>query len=258
MRAFVWHEDDSFLHRLNPLTKLALSVPVAILVSTTQEPVTPLVIALLALLATRVLGRVPWSSLLRPFGFAAVVGFGLFWTSALFYAGPFSPEVVALGPVRLSVSALVYGAAIAARLAAILATSMLFVLTTDPTKLVLALIQQARVSPRVGYSVFAAYRFVPLLAVEFDNIRAAHLIRGGATDRGPLAAVRELIGYAIPLLATAVRKGERVALAMDSRAFGALPRRTYYRETSLGWTDAWFGLGALLALGLAMLARFVV
>ena len=62
MRTFVWHEQDSFLHRLNPLTKLALTLPVAVLVSTTLEPITPLVIGLLALLTTRVLGRISWAA----------------------------------------------------------------------------------------------------------------------------------------------------------------------------------------------------
>src|SRR5206468_7213804 len=144
--------------RLNPLTKLALTLPVAVLVSTTLEPITPLVIGLLALLTTRVLGRIPWAAMLRPMAFASVAGLGLFWTSAVFYVGP-GPEPAAR---------LLYGLAMAARLLAILATSLLFVLTTDPSRLVIALIQQARVSPRIGYSIFAAYRFVPLLEVEFE------------------------------------------------------------------------------------------
>jgi len=57
-----------------------------------------------------------------------------------------------------------------------------------------------------------------------------------------------LLFYVIPLLALAVRRGERVALAMESRAFGALPRRTYYRATSFGRADVVFFSGALLAL----------
>jgi energy-coupling factor transport system permease protein len=133
---------------------------------------------------------------------------------------------------------------------------MLFVLTTDPTKFVLALIHQAHVSPRIAYSIFAAYRFVPLLEVEFENIRAAHQMRGGMAGRGVLHP-GQTARYAIPLLATAVRKGERVAMAMESRAFGALRERTYYRMTSLGWADAWFSMIALAILA-ALFARVLV
>ena len=41
----------------------------------------------------------------------------------------------------------------------------------------------------------------------------------------------------MPLLAGAIRKSERVAVAMDSKAFGARPDRTYYRRLSVTWVD---------------------
>ena len=247
MRQFVWHETDSFLHRLNPLTKLAPSVPVALLVALVQEPLTPAVIALAAIFATRVLGRLPWGALLRPLGFSALLSLGMFWTGVLFYAGPGSEPGAAdvwLGPVRVSVAGLVYGLTLAARLWAIFATSLLFVLTTDPVDFVLALIQQGRLPDRIGYGVFAAYRFVPLVEEELANVRAAHQVRNVGGKGGPLGRLRAAFGYAIPLLAIAVRRGERVALAMDSRAFGALPMRTYYRTTTVGRADALFAAGA--------------
>jgi energy-coupling factor transport system permease protein len=246
MKAFVWHEEDSILHRLNPLTKLAACFIAAVVVSTASEPATPGLVALLALAATRLLGRVPWMAVLRPLMFGALAGFGLFWTYSLFYAGP--------GP------AWVYGATMAARLFAIMSASAMFVLTTDPSRLVRSLIHQARVSPRIAYSVFVAYRFVPLLEVEFETVRAAHQMRGGAAGHGPVDPLRELIGYAIPLLASAVRKGERVALAMESRGFGALPaaERTYFRATTLGRADLWFGLACLCTLAAVIVARWAV
>ena len=247
MRQLVWHEADSFLHRLNPLTKLLLSVPVAVLVALVDEPLTPTAVALAALAATRGLGRVPWGGLLRPLGFAGLLSLGMVWTCVLFYAGPGSELGAAdvwLGPARITMAGLVYGLTLAARLWAIFATSLLFVLTTDPVEFVLALVQQGRLPYRIGYGVFAAYRFVPLVEEELANVRAAHQVRNVEGGHGPFGRLRAAFGYAIPLLAIAVRRGERVALAMDSRAFGALPRRTYYRTTSLGRSDALFAAGA--------------
>jgi energy-coupling factor transport system permease protein len=243
MKLFVWQPGDSFLHRLNPLTKLGLCVPVAVLVSFAREPTTPLAVAILALLTTRYLGQVPWSVLIRPLLFALLLGFGLFWTYALFYVGPGS--------------AVVYAAAMGLRLVAIFMASTLFVVTSDPTELVRAMMHQLHLPQRIAYSIFAAYRFVPLVEVELANIRAAHQLRGGAGHRGPLAWLREIAGYAIPLLALTVRRGERVALAMESRAFGALPRRTFYRVTTLGWRDGAFTAAALVVLG-ALAVRLVM
>ncbi len=235
MKVFAWYQTDSFLHRLNPLTKFLMCFPTAVVVALAREPLTPLAIAVLALLTTRFLGHIPWRVFVRPLLFASILGLGLFWTTTLFYAG--------------SGSAVQYGATVALRLAAILAMSTLFVVTTEPTQFVRALIHQARLSPRVAYAVFTAYRFVPLVEVEFSNIRAAHQLRRGVGRRGPWVRVQEIAGYAIPLLALAVRRGERVALAMESRAFGALPERTYYRDTHLSWADVLFSLGVLLVLG---------
>jgi energy-coupling factor transport system permease protein len=51
-------------------------------------------------------------------------------------------------------------------------------------------------------------------------------VRGTDTGRGPLAAARRTAATAVPLLAGAIRHAERVALAMDARAFGAHRTRT--------------------------------
>jgi energy-coupling factor transport system permease protein len=60
--------------------------------------------------------------------------------------------------------------------------------------------------------------------------------------------LRQLLGYAIPLLAISVRRAERVALAMDSRGFGARPDRTYFRTTTVTRSDVVFAVGAVIAL----------
>ena len=249
MRQFVWHEADSYLHRLNPLTKLALTIPVAAVAVMHDEPLTPLVVAALTAIATWRLGSVPLSSIVTPLGLSLLAGFGMFWTGLVFYAGPgASAAPVVPGPVRITEAGLVYALTMMSRLLAIVSASLLFVLTTNPVDFVIALIHQGRLPVRIGYAVFAAYRFVPLVQEELDNIRAAHQVRGAASGRGILARVRQTFGYAIPLLAISVRRAERVALAMESRGFGARPDRTYYRTTTLTRSDVLFAVGAVAAL----------
>jgi energy-coupling factor transport system permease protein len=232
--------------RLNPLTKLGLALPMAALVTVLHEPLTPLALAFLAALVTWKIGRVPWASIQRPLGLALLVGVGLFWSSVVFYAGPGSHEPSLVpGPISVTPAALLFGLTIVCRLLAIFSASLLFVLTTNPVDLVAALIQQARLPVRVGYAVFAAYRFMPLVHEELEDIRAAHHVRAVGAGSGIVARARRLFGYAIPLLAISVRRAERVALAMDARGFGARPDRTYYRQTTFGRADLVFALGAL-------------
>jgi energy-coupling factor transport system permease protein len=134
--------------------------------------------------------------------------------------------VVQIGEWRLFAGALEVGFATALRLGAIITLALLSGLTTTGPDLVRAIVQQLRVPYRIGYTALAAFRFVPRFAHELDIIRQAHRVRGAHGGRGPFAAVARGVGYVVPLLAGAIRHAERVALAMDARAFGAYSDRT--------------------------------
>lgn len=87
------------------------------------------------------------------------------------------------------------------------------------------------------------FRFVPMLHGEHGVIRAAHKVRGVSDKGGLRARYDQMRRYAIPLMATAIRRGERTALAMDGRAFGAFDQRTYCRRLRFTRRDAAFVLG---------------
>ena len=58
MRIFLYRRGDSFLHRLNPLSKLAINLLYVVLLSMIVDPVTPGLFAIVALIAMRALGGV--------------------------------------------------------------------------------------------------------------------------------------------------------------------------------------------------------
>jgi energy-coupling factor transport system permease protein len=125
----------------------------------------------------------------------------------------------------------------------------LFVLTTDKVAFILSLIQQCRVSPKLAYGILAGYRFLPLLTNELTTIRSAHLVRGARTKTSRLTRYKQ---YTIPLLASAIRKAERTAVAMESKGFTGERDRTYYRSYHIRWTDWVFGFVMICALGLCI------
>lgn len=218
-----------FLYRLNPLAKLAAPLPAMVLLVFARDLATPIAFLALAYLllfaGARLTGRLALLLLVAlPVG-AAILSLGMaVWTDPARVDS--SVVVLRLGDWLLSGGALLVGLATGARLAAIIALALLAGLTTSGPDLVRAGVQQLRVPYRIGYTALAAFRFVPRFGHELDVIRQAHRVRGAHSGRGPFAAVARWWGYIVPLLAGAIRHAERVALAMDARAFGAHATRT--------------------------------
>lgn len=218
-----------FLYALNPLAKLLAPVPAMALLVFVRDAASPL--SFLALSYALLLVGVSFSRRLAsilllalPLGAAAIgLGFSL-WTDATRVDQ--SVAVWQLGSWTLYGGAVEVGMATGLRMAAIVALALIAGLSTTGPDLVRATVQQLRVPYRIGYTALAAFRFVPRFGHELDVIRQAHRVRGAHAGRGPFAAVARWAGYVVPLLAGAIRHAERVALAMDARAFGAYPDRT--------------------------------
>ncbi|WOF24768.1 energy-coupling factor transporter transmembrane component T [Microbacterium betulae] len=217
------------MHGINPLAKVAAPLPAMVLVLFTRDIATPLVFLLLSyavVLAGARLTRATATMLgvALPVTVVAIgAGFTL-WADASRVAD--TPVLLELGGWRLHAGALETGLATGLRLGALLALALVGGATTEGPALVRSAIRTLHLPYRVGYSALAAYRFVPRFRHELDVIRAAHRVRGHHGGRGPVSALRRGFGYIVPLLAGAIRHAERVALAMDARAFGAHPTRT--------------------------------
>jgi energy-coupling factor transport system permease protein len=218
-----------FRYGLNPLAKLAAPLPAMALLVFVRDAATPAAFLLLAYAVllvgvyfTRRLAAVLFLAL--PVS-AVVIGFGFaLWTDASRVDQSF--VVWQIGGWTMYGGALAVGAATGLRLSAIVALTLITGLSTTGPDLVRATVQQLRVPYRIGYTALAAFRFVPRFGHELDVIRQAHRVRGAHGGRGPLAAAARWFGYVVPLMAGAIRHAERVALAMDARAFGAHADRT--------------------------------
>nr|WP_206686962.1 MULTISPECIES: energy-coupling factor transporter transmembrane component T [Microbacterium] len=214
---------------LNPLAKLAAPLPVIVLLVFVRDLATPLAfiaLSYLLLLVGAPLGRMVWLLLGVALPAAAlVIGLGM-----SLWADPAGVEhtvpLLSIGSWTLYSGAIQIGLATGLRLAAIFALALIAGLTTTGPDLVRSTVQQLRVPYRIGYTALAAFRFVPRFGFELEVIRQAHRVRGSHGGRGPFAAIARWWGYIVPLLAGAIRHAERVALAMDARAFGAYADRT--------------------------------
>lgn len=245
-----------YLHHINPLAKLAAPVVPAIALLFVRDIDTPLAflaVAYLVLLTGARMTKALAITLFGAFPLAILVtGAGLtMWMDSSQVGGT---TVMTIGSFVVTTGAVEQGFAAALRLASLIAVSLIAGVTTSGPDLVRAAVQYLKLPYRIGYTALAAYRFVPRFKHELSIIRSAHRVRGRHGGRGPFAAIARAWGYVLPLMAGAIRHAERVALAMDSRAFGAHETRTERHEVPLRARDFWF-----VAISLAVtLAIFIV
>jgi len=244
------------LGRANPVAKLASALVLLVALFASLDGVTAGVVlaglsALLPVsgLSVRALLGRAWL-----LGIAAI-SIGVF--NVLFAAAQLGPTLVELGPLRIGAETLLNGVGLALRLMAIALAGLLATATSDPIDVADALIQHMRVSPRFAIGVLAALRLLPLLAQEWQILGMARRARGVDAGRSPVAAVRLFAGQLLGLLGGAIRRGSRMAMAMEARGFGASPCRSVARVQRMRPSDwGWIG-GAIMLAGGAVTVSLV-
>lgn len=240
---------DSWLHRRNPAVKFFVVLALSAVLLAVFDPWTPTILYVLALAGVWRAGRIPWPALLT-----AHVPFLLFALSLLFVNAVTRPgELVwAVGSFDVTHQGLTVGASLAVRTLVIGVGAIGFLLTTDGTRLMVSLHQHLRLSPRLTYAVLAGYRLLEQLPIEWQTIRMAQATRRNDHVEGRLPrSPRPLLRAAFTLLVTAVRRGERMSIALETRGLGD-GARTIYRPVPLDRSDAVLVAVPLLTTGAVM------
>ncbi|OJF11855.1 energy-coupling factor transporter transmembrane component T family protein [Couchioplanes caeruleus] len=233
------------LARRNPVAKLGAALLFSLPLMATLDPLTPaLALAVeLALLPffgvhVRVLARRAW-----PLTLAAA---GILVTMVLFAAERTGPLLVALGPFAVTTGVVTVALGLILRVFAVALPGIIVFATTDPTDLADALVQNAKAPARFAIGALAAFRLIPLLAQEWQMLSLARRARGIDGGRNPLAHLRIFGSTAFALLVGALRRGVRLATAMDARGFDSGTPRTHARRQHFGRADTALLAGAAL------------
>lgn len=215
---------DVPLSRINPVAQLTAMTVVTLVLLTSLDVVTPAVVVAAELCLVPAAGLAHPRDLWRR-TWPLVIG----------------ASSVGLVNVLLSEDAtVVTGVGLALRVVGLALPGVLLVAATDPVRLADALTVHWRLSTRFAFGALAALRLVPLLVTEFESVRLARRTRGVEAGRNPVARVRLLAGIGFTLLVGAVRRGSRLATAMDARGFDSGVPRSNARGSVLHPRDAWF------------------
>jgi energy-coupling factor transport system permease protein len=217
--------------RTNPVSRLAAAVLVT----------TPLLLTLDWLSSTLVLGlelalllaagatpgriaRSTWPLLVA----APLAGIGM-----LLYGTPSGHVYASLWLARITDGSIQLGIAITLRALAIGVPTILMLRGVDPTELADGLAQRAHLPARFVLGTLAATRLVALFLEDWRQMGLARRARG----LGDAGALRRFLGMAFALLVLAIRRGTKLATAMEARAFGAPGPRSWARPSLLGAAD---------------------
>jgi energy-coupling factor transport system permease protein len=257
MARFQYLKGDSFFHKMDPTCKFIWNfVVVATIFMNFAMPYSVTWYVYVAILAIIVAKITPKQYARSQLAFLGLVLFVAFWKTV--YYVPEEGEVVRVlftwGPINMTQEGMLEGFSQMWRSLVIIGLSIIFTMTTDPGRLVDSLIQVARVPYRIGFTAYAAMRFIPIYQYEAQVILNAHQIRGvgdeGKSFTSRLKLYRSML---VPLLVSGIRRAQAASIAMDSRAFGAYDKRTQIRKATVSRSDIAF---VLVHVGIAVAAFY--
>jgi len=237
-------DKDTFLHRLDPRTKIILGLMSAMLIVMLK---TPPVLLCLFLAVLFLFGSLrPSRRTVRTVVMLMVTALCFTMISQGFFYGlhPRSPVLTVLpsdsgivgsmtGGIVLYREGLVYGAIQSLRLFSAMLLSAVIVMSTYPSDLLLGM-EKLGIPERIGFVVTVSIRFLPILLEEAGRILLAQKLRGLRVKgvRGGFRAFRHLLP---PLIIDSLRNARRMAIAAEIRAFTG--RRTKVRELKFSGAD---------------------
>lgn len=233
---------DSFVHRMDGLSKFLWLLIVAIAMLTFRSLVSGAIMLLLMCLLALVGARIPIRHIIKSSPILFGVGLMLGFFHSIIQQGD---PVVSLGPIAIKDRGIVIGISYFFRISVVVFASYMLIWTTNIRDLMAGLVK-LRIPYRFAFGVFIALRFLPVIQREVDAVSAAHSIRG-RVKKSQLARRFQLWQrYVFTVMVNGLRKAEFAATAAQLRGFGVNPVRSYYKP--FHWT----------ASGISLLVFFLV
>lgn len=234
LNAFKFMKKKSFLHNLDPRAKLLFSIVYTISALLFTQ-ILPLFFIFLSLIPLILLGKIfrQWVKSIRGLSFLVLF-------------------IIILNTLFISLS---FALAMILRIYIMVSAFSIFFLTVDPNDLALSLISM-KLPYEFAFSFSLAFRFVPTIATEAQNILDAQQSRGYEMQKkGLINQIKNLFPLLIPLIISSIKRAFNVAEALESRAFGSRKERTYYYTIKYSFKDFVFTLYLLVFLAFVIFIR---
>ncbi|UFS60933.1 energy-coupling factor transporter transmembrane component T family protein [Subtercola endophyticus] len=153
--------------------------------------------------------------------------------TTVLYGRPSGQTYAQFWLVHVTDGSIELGVATMLRVLAIGLPAIVLFVTVDPTDLADGLAQVLHLPSRFVLGGLAGLRLVGLFLDDWRSLKLARRARGV----GDSGRIRRFLSLGFALLVLSIRRGSKLATAMEARGFGAPGRRTYARESTFGWRE---------------------
>ncbi|ATW25854.1 energy-coupling factor transporter transmembrane component T family protein [Candidatus Formimonas warabiya] len=245
---FSYNLKRSFLHGIDPISKLIWLVIIGILAMVFQTPFIQIALFLLLMGTATILAKVPFLSVfvkLKPIWILALI---ILVIQSIVIQG--DHLLVKIGPITVYLEGMMVAVSVGLRMVNIALGSVIFLFSTHPRDLAISVHEKLGLPVRGTQAFFLALRFLPLLQDEYEDLVAAQKIRGAGGSKSLTEKFSRLKRFTVPFLFCGLRRAQITAMAMDSKAFGANPNKRYYHEVNYPLSGKIFVLGWIIIIGI--------
>lgn len=242
---------NSFIHRINPITKLVWVVGYVTLAFSTTNIIILYSMAVFAFLLA------PLARVTLPLLKAMLVLVPI--SSSLLALQIIAPAVSkpwhvigSIGPLHLYGDGIYYGFVLLGRIVASLLLALVMVMTTHPSDLFTSF-AKLKVPYTLNFMLAMTLQLIPVFEREFGIILSAQKSRG-MKGKGFAAVLPSFV----PVFVGAIERVQQLSISLESRGFGSAGIKTSYRQVRArpsDWVIGILGAGVIATLATASLMR---
>ncbi|MFU0525301.1 energy-coupling factor transporter transmembrane component T family protein [Gardnerella vaginalis] len=216
-----------FIRRLNPISRFIGALLLCLPMFVTLDIVSASIAFGLDILLFAIAGVTPWYVLRHtwPVWIAASGSF----ISVLLYGQSSGDDIFKFGWMHISQGSLYLAICTFVRVASVAVPGVILAIGLDPTDLADGLVQILHFSPRFVYGALAGLRMFSLLQNDWRAFGLARRSRGISDGK----ALQRMLSQSFGLLVLSIRRGTKLATAMEARAFGSNIKRVPVRKSKL-------------------------
>ena len=226
---------NSFLHRLNPVTKLIAAFLYAVAAIMCENVLAEILFIVFMIFISYLAGM--GQRAIKLTRNLLILGIMMF-VIQLFFVRTGSPVFVLFGLVFFTTGGLKSALLLSLRVIAAMLPLMLLFAITQMNDLCNALVKRLHLPYRYAFIVTTAFRFVPIFATEFHDIQDAQKARGVDFDTKNIIRKLKLIApLCVPLLVSSLKKVDVSAMSAEMRGFELRGYQSGYKQYPFSLVD---------------------